>query len=174
VDVEFERILNPDTEALLAVKEIDSGPLATVHWDTPASGIEIPADASRELEDLWVKHVQGLGSSQPPPLTRRNPPWQRDELILALDLYFRFPPSGISQDHPEVVRLSEILNALPIHAGRDGAATFRNPNGVYMKLCNFLRFDPNYAGERKGWQACMRSLRIRFHGILRTPWRRLY
>ncbi len=25
-------------------------------------------------------------------------------------------------------------------------ARFRNPNGVYMKLCNFLRFDPTYKG----------------------------
>ena len=32
--------------------------------------------------------------------------------------------------------------------------TFRNPNGVYMKLCNFLRLDPSYegAGLRAGGQ----------------------
>jgi 5-methylcytosine-specific restriction protein A len=35
---------------------------------------------------------------------------------------------------------------LPIHATRPDAERFRNPNGVYMKLCNFLRFDPNYQG----------------------------
>jgi hypothetical protein len=46
---------------------------------------------------------------------RRNPPWQRDELILALDLYFRHPPHAVSQTHPEVIAVSEMLNALPIH-----------------------------------------------------------
>jgi len=76
----------------------------------------------------------------------RNPPWQRDELILALDLYFRCSPLGISQDHTEVIGLSEVLNRLPIHTNRPDAARFRNPNGVYMKLCNFLRFDPSYKG----------------------------
>lgn len=76
----------------------------------------------------------------------RNPPWTRDELILALDLYFRFNPAHISVGHPEVQRLSNLLNALSIHESRPDAARFRNPNGVYMKLCNFLRLDPDYAG----------------------------
>jgi 5-methylcytosine-specific restriction protein A len=77
----------------------------------------------------------------------RNPPWERDELILALDLYFRHRPSTISQTHPEVVELSKILNGLPIHAERPDRARFRNPNGVYMKLCNFLALDPSYHGK---------------------------
>ncbi|MEP0913069.1 HNH endonuclease [Leptolyngbya sp. GB1-A1] len=77
---------------------------------------------------------------------KRNPAWQRDELILALDLYFRHHPKTISQTHPEVIRLSEILNQLPIHTARPDAERFRNLNSVYMKLCNFLRFDPEYSG----------------------------
>ena len=76
----------------------------------------------------------------------RNPTWHRDELILALDLYFRHNPAHINQNHPDVRALSKLLNALPIHADRPDAARFRNPNGVYMKLCNFLRFDPTYKG----------------------------
>lgn len=76
----------------------------------------------------------------------RNPAWTYDELILALDLYFRFPPSQVSQSHPEVIQLSEILNQLPVHSIRPDPERFRNPNGVYMKLCNFLRFDPSYSG----------------------------
>ncbi|HQF37124.1 MAG TPA: HNH endonuclease [Candidatus Dojkabacteria bacterium] len=76
----------------------------------------------------------------------KNPPWQRDELILALDLYFRFTPSHISKSHPEVIKLSNILNSLPIHKERPDRIKFRNPNGVYMKLCNFLRYDPDYQG----------------------------
>jgi 5-methylcytosine-specific restriction protein A len=78
---------------------------------------------------------------------KRNPPWQRDELILALDLYFRYPPHSISKTHPEVIKLSEILNNLPIHSNRPNKDKFRNPNGVYMKMCNFLRLDPTYKGK---------------------------
>lgn len=77
----------------------------------------------------------------------RNPKWTRDELILSLDLYFRYPPNKISQTHKEVIRLSEILNSLPIHPRNTEYEKFRNPNGVYMKLCNFLRFDPDYKGS---------------------------
>ncbi len=76
----------------------------------------------------------------------RNPPWTRDELILALDLYFRFKISALSAEHPEVVALSRLLNSLPIHSDRPDAARFRNPNGVYMKLGNFSRLDPEYPG----------------------------
>jgi 5-methylcytosine-specific restriction protein A len=46
-----------------------------------------------------------------------------------------------------VIELSELLKALPIHAHRPDAEKFRNPNGVSMKLSNFLRFDPSYQGK---------------------------
>lgn len=76
----------------------------------------------------------------------KNPNWTRDELILALDLYLRVNPLHTSESHPDIVALSEILNHLPIHTDRPNAENFRNPNGVYMKLCNFLRLDPSYTG----------------------------
>src|SRR5262249_39621851 len=76
----------------------------------------------------------------------KNPPWTTDELILALDLYFRLNPLSTSKDNPEIVALSEILSRLPIHRDRPDAERFRNPNGVYMKLCNFLRLDLSYDG----------------------------
>jgi 5-methylcytosine-specific restriction protein A len=74
----------------------------------------------------------------------RSPPWARDELILALELYFRHPPKTVSETHPEVVRLSETLNALPIHADRPEGEQLRNPDGVYMKLSDFQHCDPSY------------------------------
>lgn len=80
-------------------------------------------------------------------MASRNAKWTRDELILALDLYFRHPPSHISQNHPEIIALSRVLNTLPLHETRRETADFRNPNGVYMKLCNFLRLDPAYNGK---------------------------
>jgi 5-methylcytosine-specific restriction protein A len=116
-------------------------------WNNmPASGMSLPSSSAETLEQLWVEHWTGLADSSKQPQSR-NPTWQRDELILALDLYFRHPPKTISQSHRAVIELSEILNSLPIHPSRPDAKRFRNPNGVYMKLSNFLRFDPEYKGE---------------------------
>lgn len=75
-----------------------------------------------------------------------KPDWTRDELILALDLYFREPAARGSKTHPGVIELSSVLNRLPIHSKSELEEDFRNPNGVGMKLSNFLRFDPSYTG----------------------------
>lgn len=141
IECEFDVLLPTEerlsVETLLA--EIPSFP-----WkNLAASGMSIPDHLSPELDALWDSHLQQL--NEPTPRTR-NPSWQRDELILALDLYFRFPPKTISQSHPEVIELSNILNSLPIHPTRSSFDKFRNPNGVYMKLGNFLRFDPEHPG----------------------------
>jgi 5-methylcytosine-specific restriction protein A len=72
----------------------------------------------------------------------RNPIWLRDELILALELYLSnraLPPGKTSQP---VAELSALLNRLNAALGRSGGVDFRNPNGVYMKMMNFRRFDP--------------------------------
>ena len=47
----------------------------------------------------------------------KNPNWTKDELILALELYFRDETSRGNKTHPEVIKLSQILNSLPIHSG---------------------------------------------------------
>lgn len=80
-------------------------------------------------------------------MAKRNPDWTRDELILALELYLRHRRMiGLPKAHPEVLALSRTLNALPIHHEKPDAEHFRNPAGVYLKLCNFLRWDPTYSG----------------------------
>lgn len=76
----------------------------------------------------------------------RNPAWTRDELILALDLYFRINPLHASEKTQEIQELSRLLNELPLKVMRMDEQRFRNPYGVHMKLQNFLRFDPNYKG----------------------------
>ena len=76
----------------------------------------------------------------------RNPEWTRDELILALDLYFSLRPGGCGAAVPEVVTLSRRLRRLGVHKEYEARDTFRNPTGVSMKLSNFLRFDPGYEG----------------------------
>lgn len=77
---------------------------------------------------------------------QRNPDWTRDELILALDLYFRADPRTTNKGDARIAELSSLLNLLPVHRATSRNADFRNPNGVYMKLCNFLRLDPSYTG----------------------------
>lgn len=77
----------------------------------------------------------------------RNPKWHRDELILVLDLYFKLRPGQIHAKNPEIIKLSDILNRLPIHLEKPDSTRFRNANGVSLKLSNFLAVDPNYAGK---------------------------
>ena len=77
-------------------------------------------------------------------IERRNPAWVRDELILALDFYMRFRDRLPNKASEEIANLSADINLLGRELGLAGGATFRNPNGVYMKLMNFRRFDPQY------------------------------
>ncbi|WP_439475705.1 HNH endonuclease [Algoriphagus formosus] len=83
--------------------------------------------------------------------SQRNPKWHRDEIILALDLYFNLEPGQITSSNPAIIELSQVLNRLPIFKERPDAVRFRNPNGVSLKLSNFLAIDPNYHG--KGMQS---------------------
>lgn len=76
----------------------------------------------------------------------RNPNWTRDELILALSLYMRAERRQLEASHPEVAKLSADLNKLPIHDESLRGTDFRNPQGVSMKLGNFLSIDPLYEG----------------------------
>jgi 5-methylcytosine-specific restriction protein A len=92
------------------------------------------------MDDSMIQ--PGSDSSVP----KRNPDWTRDELILALDLYFRVDYRSVAKDDPAILNLSDLLNRLPIHSDRPNAAKFRNANSVYMKLGNLRRFDPTYTG----------------------------
>jgi len=83
------------------------------------------------------------------PSSQRNPPWSRDELILALDFYLIHREHIPGKTSPEVQELSLLLNDMARQTGGGQEATYRNPNGVYMKLMNFRRFDPDYTKEGK-------------------------
>lgn len=83
-------------------------------------------------------------------LSERNPPWRRDELLLALELYLRQRPRLPGPNSAAVVELSALLNRM---VGQTETARFRNANGVAMKLSNFSRLDPQYTtGGRVGLQ----------------------
>jgi 5-methylcytosine-specific restriction enzyme A len=117
-------------------------------YEFPAEGPLGPADFSggeatvkRKLETLGFE-VVALDTE--PADRKRNPPWERDELILALDLYMQ---NGLVDDtDPRVTELSELLNRLPLHSLHPDPSRFRNANGVHLKLANFAALDPAYPG----------------------------
>lgn len=139
--VRFSRLCDPRTNEVLATgSELQAITTQNGVWNTVGSGIAIAADVAERLKLLAERSVLVEQKS-------RNPDWTRDELILALDLYFRVPAARGSKTHPECAALSDLLNRLPIHRDKDVGATFRNPNGVGMKLSNFLKYDPEYKGK---------------------------
>ncbi len=112
-----------------------------ISWgDSPKQWHQWLPDNDKEIVSSDSLAIAGTLPSQ------RNPAWSRDELILALDLYLRFPPLSLNASHSEVVELSKLLNDLGVRLGRVQTEKFRNPNGVSMTLLNFLRFDPTYSG----------------------------
>lgn len=65
-----------------------------------------------------------------------NPHWTRDEVLLALDLYFRCGGNVPGPTDPRVMELSRVIRSLPIHNAANKNETFRNPDGVAFKLQN--------------------------------------
>lgn len=91
--------------------------------------------------------TQAMDASSPK--SQANPAWTRDELILALDLYLKHRDSLPSKHHPEVKALSQLLGQIGEALGLNNGGSFRNENGVYMKLGNFRRWDPEYIKDGK-------------------------
>lgn len=78
----------------------------------------------------------------------RNPKWHRDEIILALELYFSPDRGSIDASNPKILELSKLLNSLPLIQDRPDKEKFRNANGVSLKMSNFLSLDKeNYPGK---------------------------
>jgi len=75
----------------------------------------------------------------------RNPPWSRDELILALDVYFKIAPSAPDPSQSEIQELSSLLKEMG-SAKTDRAENYRTSASVVMKLMNFRSIDPDYPG----------------------------
>jgi 5-methylcytosine-specific restriction protein A len=88
---------------------------------------------------------------------RGNPPWTRDEIILALDLFFDGGMVALSDTHPKVIALSDQLRGLPGNEGRATNRKFRNPAGVSFKLSNLASistgrgFANGSAADRAVW-----------------------
>lgn len=71
-----------------------------------------------------------------------NPDWNRDETLLALDLLYRHE-TPIHKGHGDVGELSTLLQAALIHPIEKRRPSFRNPDGVALKLQNlYSAIDP--------------------------------
>ena len=53
VTARFDILLHSEREPILPRASLDTGALASVHWDTQVSGITIAPDAAAELEESW-------------------------------------------------------------------------------------------------------------------------
>lgn len=81
------------------------------------------------------------------PKIKRNPKWSRDEIILTLDFYFEHYPRIPEKSSNQIKELSYLLRSLTEKIGHDLTDTYRNPNGVYMKLMNFHHFNDQHKGD---------------------------
>jgi 5-methylcytosine-specific restriction protein A len=66
--------------------------------------------------------------------------WDREEMILALDLYLQSPQPGKGSSKIEDV--SRLLRRRAAQLGRIVPPRFRNADGVYLKMMNFRPYDP--------------------------------
>jgi 5-methylcytosine-specific restriction protein A len=64
-----------------------------------------------------------------------NPDWNRDETLLALDLLYRWG-TPLHKGHVEVAELSSLLQIALIHPVEERRPSFRNSDGVALKLQN--------------------------------------
>lgn len=129
-------------------REYDSKAIVGVAYKF-VPGFGRPLDAS-ELDggkSDAVRKLLSLGFS----VTKKveDPDWTWDEHVLALELYLSNPASPPGKRSPEVMRLSALLNSLGERRGIARTEKFRNANGVYMKLMNFRRLDPQFQAVGK-------------------------
>lgn len=90
--------------------------------------------------------------SRLPTTAPRNPIWSHDETVLLLDLYLRVGRAG--PEHAAVQGVSDTLRRLAELSGRPVGVTYRNAEGVAMKLKAMAQQDPDFrATGRKGLRA---------------------
>ena len=60
VDIDFDAILDPETEPILGVEQLSKGALGAVRWGTQMGGIQIAEGAATLLEDRWSDHLDRI------------------------------------------------------------------------------------------------------------------
>jgi 5-methylcytosine-specific restriction protein A len=84
-------------------------------------------------------------SQQPAARQPRDPPWERDELILLCEALRQNGWKQIRASDPRAIELSETLRALPLHPLR--TPKFRSPSSVQRKGADILTQLPAYQGR---------------------------
>lgn len=107
----------------------------------------LPSNSFTGGEASVVRKLRQLGFELD--ILPRNPDWNRDEIILALDLYFTNPDTIPGKSSKLITDLSALLNAMHQAIGTEAGDTIRNPNGVYLKLMNLRSLDPAYTDQGK-------------------------
>lgn len=77
----------------------------------------------------------------------RNPTWSKEEIILALDLYFKLDYGQMHGRNPLIIQLSKDLRNLNIHKDIPEKEKFRSVNSVALKLANLKKSDQNFSGK---------------------------
>jgi len=75
--------------------------------------------------------------------SKKNPNWTIDETILALDFYFKHRPSIPGKTSKELSELHTLIQKFNYINDVSGTETFRNHDGIYMKLMNLMHLDPS-------------------------------
>lgn len=77
----------------------------------------------------------------------KNPDWNREEIILALDLYFKMDYGQMHGRNPDIISLSNELRSLGVHSHIPDVKSFRSVNSVALKLANLKKLDQNFKGR---------------------------
>lgn len=99
---------------------------------------------------LWLtiqKLISEKNRSKISSFKKTNPDWTREELILALDLYYNLNQGQMHKGHPDVIKLSNELRVLNFHKHIPDKTKFRNPSGISRRLGNFKTMDSSYSGK---------------------------
>ncbi len=146
--------LSPDKSRILSakveinkIKSFDRNKECTLQEIADCFSQQSDTSAGRVMES--IESLPKTPNEENSTTLARNPIWSRDELILALDLYLQHRLSPLGKGSAEVTELSDFLNRMGVALGKPSTETFRNANGVYMKLMNFRRFDPEYTSDGK-------------------------
>lgn len=107
----------------------------------------LPSSSFTGGKDSVVRKLRQLGFVIDIP--ERNPSWSRDELILALDLYYTNPANPPGKGSSAVADLSALLNKMHRLNGVNASPTLRNENGVYLKMMNLRALDPAFTAQGK-------------------------
>ena len=126
-------------------REYDSKAIWGAAHQYSKGGRALRSDEFSGGKSAAVGELERLGFEVSSPA--RNPDWTWDEHVLALELYMANREHLPGKTQPQVLALSGLLNRLGERKGLRSTSTFRNADGVSMKLQNFKRFDPFYLDQ---------------------------